>query len=216
MLKRHHQDGLTLAELLITTTIVGVIMIGMVSVDFAIRSNDQQQSRLSVATLRTTATIQDIVATARQAFGDATSRCIQTANLTTNATNYICIYRDWGTPADYTDDSWQCYTRHSNNLHKCIRTLASDKGACANTDPIVGTVTIDTFDAPDTPVFVTTSPDFYFQITIKNRFDPSRPVPGVGSPSPATAEYVDVIAQEYLTNPKIKLTSRVAPAGCGF
>ena len=216
MRMRHHQKGLTLAELLVTTMIIGVVMMGMVSVDFAIRSNDQQQSRLSVATLRTAATIQDVVATATQAFGDMTTRCIQTANLTTDATNYICIYRDWGTPANYTDDSWQCYTRHGNNLHKCTRTLVADKGACTNAAPIIGTVTIDTFNAPDTPVFMTTSPNFYFQITIKNRYDPTRPVPGVGAASPASAEYADVIAQEYLTNPKIKLTAKIAPAGCGF
>ncbi len=216
MLIRRNQRGLTLAELLVTTMIVGVIMIGMVSVDYAIRSNDQQQSRAALATLRTAATLQDIVATATQAFGDMSTRCVQMANLTTDATNYICIYRDFGTPVDYSDDSWQCYTRHVNNLHKCTRTLASGKGACANTSPIVGTVTIDTFSAPDTPIFITTSPNFYFQVTIKNRYDPTRPVPGVGAASPSTAEYADVIAQEYQTNPKVKLTANVAPAGCGY
>ena len=166
MLTWHDQRGLTLAELLVTTMIIGVVMIGMVSVDYAIRTDEQQQSRTSIATLRTQATIQDIVATATQASGDMITQCVQLANLTTDTTNYICFYRDFGTPSDFTDDSWQCYTRHTNNLHKCTRTLAQGKGACVNTDPIVGTVTMDTFNAPDTPFVVTTSPNFYFQITI--------------------------------------------------
>jgi prepilin-type N-terminal cleavage/methylation domain-containing protein len=155
MFSCHNQNGLTLAELLVTTMIIGVIMIGMVSVDYAIRTNDQEQSRSSIATLRTSATLQDIVATATQASGDAATRCVQMANLTTDATNYICIYRDFGTPSVFTDDSWTCYTRHVNNLHKCTRTIVSGKGTCATTDPIVGTVTIDTFNAPDTPIAMT-------------------------------------------------------------
>lgn len=208
------QKGLTLAELLVTGMIIGVIMIGMVSVDHAIRTQELQQSRASITAIRTSAVLHDIVATATQAYGDVTTRCIQMANLTTDATNYICVYRDFGTPSDYSDDSWQCYTRHANNIHKCTRTLVSGKGVCLNTDPIIGTVTIDSFNAPDTPVVVSTSPDFYFQITLKNRYDPTRPFPGVGAASPSTAEYVDVIVQEHMTNPKIKLTAKVAPIGC--
>lgn len=212
--KRKRQDGLTLAELLITIMIVGIVMMGMVSVDYALRSSEQQQTRTSVATLRTSAVLQDIVTTATQAFGDSATRCIQMANLTTDATNYICMYRDFGTPSDYSDDSWLCYTRNGTNVHKCTRTLVSGKGACAATDPVTGAVTIDTFDAPDTPVVVATSPDFYFQVTLKSRFDPTRPTPGVGAVDTAGAKYSVVIAQEYMINPKVKLTEKVAPSGC--
>jgi prepilin-type N-terminal cleavage/methylation domain-containing protein len=212
--KRRKQNGLTLAELLITTVIIGVVMIGMVSVDYAVRSSDQQQTRTSLVALRTSAALQDIVTTATQAFGDSATRCVQMGNLTTDATNYICIYRDSGTPSDYSDDSWQCYTRRGTDVHKCTRTLASDKGACAATDPVIGAVTIDTFDAPDTPVVVATSPDFYFQVTLKSRFDPTKPTPGVGAVDTAGAQYSTAIAQEYLTNPKVKLTAKVTPAGC--
>ena len=214
--KRRKQNGLTLAELLITTMIIGIVMIGIVSVDYAVRSSDQQQSRTSLVSLRTSAALEDIVTTATQAFGDSATRCIQMGNLTTDNTNYICVYRDSGSPAVYSDDSWQCYTRRSTDVHKCTRSLASDKGACAAADPVIGTVTIDTFDAPDTPVFVATSPDFYFQITLKSRFDPTKPTPGAGAVDTAGAKYSVAIAQEFMTNPKVKLTAKVAPIGCAL
>ncbi len=203
-----------MAELLITTIIIGVVMVGMVSVDYALRSNEQQQSRTSIMTLRTSATLQSIVVTASQGYGDVASRCIQIGNITTDATNYICVYRDFGTPSDFTDDSWQCFTRYSTNVHRCTRTLAAGQGSCANTDPIIGTVTADTFDAPDSPVVVSANPNFYFQITIKNRFDPTRPNPGIGATDVNGAKYSVAIAQEYMINPKIKLSAKVTPAGC--
>lgn len=215
MRKSNSIKGLTLAELLLTTMVIGIIMIGMVSVDYAMRSSDQQQTRSSLTSLRTAAITGDISATVAQAYGDPATRCVQMGNLTTNDTNYICVYRDFGTPSDYTDDSWTCYTRRTNNLHKCTHTIADGIGACAATDPVIGAVTIDTFDAPDTPSIVAVSPNFYVEITIKSRFDPARPVPGVGAASPATAEYADAIAQEYLTNPKVKSTVKLAPSGCG-
>lgn len=209
-----NQNGLTLAELFVSTTIIGIIMMGMVSVDFALRSTEQQQSRSSITNLRTAAVLEDIVQTASQAYGDAASRCIQIGNITTNSTNYICVYRDYGTPVDFTDDNWQCYTRIGTDIHKCTRTLADDKGSCLAGDPIIGTVTADTFDAPDTPTVVSASPDFYFAVTIKNRFDPTRPVPGSGSTDLNGAKYSVAIAKEYMTNPKVKLSARVAPNSC--
>lgn len=209
-----NQNGLTLAELFVSTVIIGIIMMGVVSVDFALRSTEQQQSRSSIVSIRTSAVLEDIVKTASQAYGDAASQCIQLGNITTNSTNYICVYRDYGSPSDYSDDNWQCYTRIGTDIHKCTRSLGSGKGNCLSTDLKIGTVTVDTFDAPDTPVVVSTSPDFYFSVTVKNRFDPTRPVPGVGSVDTNGAKYSVAIAKEYMTNPKIKLSAKIAPNSC--
>ncbi len=215
MVKCNSRKGLTLAELLLTTMVIGIIMIGMVSVDYALRSNDQQQTRTSLATMRTAAVTEEISSVVRQAFGDPATRCVQMDNLTANDTNFICVYRDYGTPSVFTDDDWTCYTRRTNNIHKCTRTVPDGKGACGSIDPIIGMVTIDTFNAPDTPLVVSTNPDMYVEFTIKSRFDPTRPVPNAGAAAPSSAEYSDVIAQEFMTNPKVKQKVRLAPAGCG-
>jgi len=208
-------SGLTLAELLITSVIIGIIMLGVVSVDFAIRSNELQQSRTAIVTLKTSTMLKEIELNAMQAVGDFATRCVQLGNITTDATNYICVYRDDTTPADYSDDYWKCFTRHGTNLHACTRTLASGKGACATTDRIIGGVTIDTFDAPDTPVVTSTNPNLYVEFTLKSRYDPARPNPGIGAVDNNGAKYSVAIAQEFLKNPKVKMKTRVAPAGCG-
>ncbi|GEM_PF-2226929 len=212
-MKRHRaRQGLSLAELLITTTIVGVIMMGMVSVDYALRTNEQQQTRAALVSLRTSATLTDMTVNARQAYGDVATRCIQIANIAADNTNYICIYRDIdaagvpnNTPSVYADDRWVCYTRRGTNMHKCMRTVAAGPNACPAATPI-GTVTTDVYAAPDTPVVTSNAAtlDFNFQLTLKNRYDPTV----------AGATYAAILPQEYLTNPKVKMTTSVSPQGC--
>jgi prepilin-type N-terminal cleavage/methylation domain-containing protein len=208
------QKGLSLVELLVTTSIVGMIMVGMVSIDYALRSNERQQLRSSLVSLRTSAMMFDITSEASQAFGDVATQCIQINQITQNNNNYICIYRDINTtPSDASDDIWTCYTRESADLHKCTFTAAHGADDCNNgarlSDRIIGQVTADVFDPPDSPfVFNNRATlNFYFQITLKSRFDPL-------TPSLNGAEYQDVLPQEYLTNPKIKLTSQATPVGC--
>jgi prepilin-type N-terminal cleavage/methylation domain-containing protein len=200
--------GLSLVELLITTSIVGMIMAGIVSVDYAVRTSERQQSRTALVGLRTSAAMTDITKEASQAIGDATTQCIRIGNITTDNSNYICIYQS-ATPTGVADDFWICYTRRGTDLHKCefdVPTTPNPTNCTgAGTDRIISTVTTDTFDAPNTPFVFNdrTTSSFYFQITLTNRFDPT------------TATYAAAVAQEHLTNPKTKLTSQVTP-GCSF
>jgi Tfp pilus assembly protein FimT len=208
-------QGLTLVELLITTSIVGMIMLGMVSIDYALRSNDQQQSRTSLVSLRTSAMMFDITSEASQAFGDVATRCIQLGNLSNNNTNYICIYQDANGNANYNaagdaaGDQWVCYTHRATNMYKCTFTANNGPNNCGPGDQLIGTVTSDVYDAPDTPVVSNNraSLAINFQITLKNRYDPT-------DPNANNAEYRDTIAQEYQVNPKLLLTTQVTPTGC--
>jgi prepilin-type N-terminal cleavage/methylation domain-containing protein len=208
-----NRKGLSLVELLITTSIVGMIMLGMVSIDYALRTNDRQQLRASLVSMRASAMMFDITSEASQAFGDVATQCIQINNITQNNNNYICIYRDINsTPSDMTDDRWTCYNRRQEELHKCTFTVGQGPGACvggSTGDRVIGEVTGDIFDAPDMPSVFTdsTTKTFYFNITIKTRYDPT-------DPNLNSAEYRDNIAQEYLINPKIKVSSQVVPVGC--
>jgi Tfp pilus assembly protein PilE len=225
MTRWRNLKGLSLVELLITTSIVGMIMVGMVSIDYALRTSERQQSRTALVSLRTTAEMFDITTEAAQAFGDVATRCIQRAgNMTVDTTNYICIYKDsngnatYDAPVDPVNDRWVCYSRQSTDLHKCTFRAVDGPSNCANvarlSDRILGTVTSDVYangDAPVTPLDISsrTTLDLYFQITLKNRYDPT-------DPSAAGAAYINTIAQEYLTNPKVKMTSRVGAIGCSM
>jgi prepilin-type N-terminal cleavage/methylation domain-containing protein len=214
-----HQQGLTLVELLITTSIVGMIMLGMVSIDYALRSNEQQQSRTSLVALRTSAMMFEITNEASQAFGDLATHCIQIGSILNNNTNYVCVYQDTNgnassdLAADSTGDRWVCFSRQTTDLHKCTFQANDGPTHCQNgqrlTDRVIGTVTADIFEAPDTPAVTndSTNLNIYFQITIKNRYNPT-------DPSAAGAEYRDTLAQEYQTNPKLLVTSQVTPIGC--
>jgi Tfp pilus assembly protein PilV len=210
--------GLSLVELLIATSIVGMIMLGMVSIDYALRANERQQTRTALIALKTSTELADITNTASQATGDIATRCIQRAsNMSANNNNYICIYRDatpTPTPADTSDDTWTCYTRRGTNLHKCTFAVnvQPTPNNCANGDPVIGTVTADVYDDGDAPVVPAdlnpNNLDLYLQITLKNRYDPT-------FPNTNGAKYSATYAQDYLTNPKIKLTTRVSPQACG-
>ena len=182
-----------------TTTIVGIIALGMVSIDYALHTNEQQQSRSALVSLRTSATLTDITTIARQAYGPVTTNCIQmAANMTVDNTNYVCIYRDVNpatgaanlTPSVFTDDSWTCYTRRGTNLHKCVRTVAAGLGNCVAADPVIGTVTTDVFNA--TPPNMSVN---LFTVYIKNRYDPTQ-------------------AMAYITNPEIAMVGQVLPQAC--
>jgi Tfp pilus assembly protein PilV len=217
--RSQNTKGLTLVELLITTSIVAMIMLGMVSIDYALRSNEQQQTRTSLVSLRTSAMMFDITNEASQAFGDVATRCIQMNSLTTNNTNYFCFYKDANGNANYnaasdgTGDLWVCYSRQTTDLHKCTFRANVGPNHCLNgqrlSDRVIGTVTADVFEAPDAPVVQNNRAalTLNFQVTLKNRYDPT-------NPTAATAEYRDALAQEYLTNPKISMTSQVTPRGC--
>ncbi len=219
MYRSRNMKGLTLVELLITTSIVAMIMLGMVSIDYALRSNEQQQTRTSLVSLRTSSMMFDVTNEAAQAFGDVATRCVQINNILTDNSNYICFYKDANGNANYNaasdgnGDRWACFSRQSTDLHKCTFRANQGPNHCQSglklTDRVVGTVTADVFEAPDTP-FIQNSRgnlDLYFQVTLKNRYDPT-------NPSAATAEYRDTLAQEYMTNPKILMTSQVTPRGC--
>ena len=205
----NNPKGLSLVELLVTTSIVGMIMVGMVSIDYALRSNERQQTRTSLVSLRTSAEMFDITSAASQAIGDVATQCIQmAADMTADNTNFICIYQS-PTPTGTADDKWTCYTRESTDLHKCTFVAANGPNSCTSglkaTDKVIGTVTTDVFNAPDTPVVFNdrTNRSLYFSITLKNRYDPT------------LGTYAATLAQEYLTNPKTKISSQVTPLGCG-
>jgi len=212
MARQHdNQKGLSLVELLVTTTIVGMIMLGIVSVDYALRTNEQEQTRAALVSLRTSAMMFDITSTASEAVGDLNDYCIQVFGTGANGladdnTNAICIFRDKNATSTLDDGEWTCYTRQGTDLHKCTFDL-SDIAPCSaggwNSDRVIGTVPTDVFDDTDTMVVNNRATlSFYFQITLKNRYDPT------------ATDYGDAVAQEYMTNPKIRLTSQVTPAGC--
>ena len=101
--------GLTLTELLVTTTIIGIMMLGVVAADHSLSRGEQGASRGAVVTMRVNAMMTNITKNAALAVGTDSQRgiCISSStdpilacqavadNVTTANTNYICFHQDF-------------------------------------------------------------------------------------------------------------------------
>ena len=114
------QSGLTLTELLVASVLVGIVMLGAVSVDYAIRNSKLGSSRAEVLSKEVGATILNITRDAMLTAGDNSATTWQARGIYTYdvGDNFktICFRQDANsTPADYSDDPWACYS-HGNDL----------------------------------------------------------------------------------------------------
>ena len=216
--------GLTLTELLVTSMIVGMIMLGVVTADLAVRQAEQGSSRGALTSMRLSSMMTHITRNAYLAVGNSTNlgiiiSAVQGVDLITdpsNNVNYICIRQDISnSPDDFSNDQWVCYTRITNagvtNLYTCTKPPPAVPSNCTNADTNLGQITSDSFGNsitsaaalidPLRPKFVIDdtvgSQSMYFEITLRSLYDTSK-------------------AEDRLDNPRIQMTSRVSPDGHSF
>ena len=197
-------SGLTLTELLITTVIVGVMMLGIVGAQMALQQSERGATRQALVSMRLSAMMTDISKNASLAIGNSFQ-----PGIVINRTGF-CFRQDrgapLGTPADFTDDKWVCYTRIGTNLYKCESNLSS-RCEGEGEDQILGAVTTRTFTEFATPPTTTlprlvidetvSNQKMFFEFTLETRYDPSKPY-------------------DYLNNPQLQMTTRVVPEGYSF
>lgn len=110
--------GITLSELLIATLIVSIMVVGIMSTDYAIRRIDRDSSRDTTLSLQTAALAEQYRQAAIKAIGDAQNTGIRISPTQDDETNFICFRHDDEanpTPSNYNDDTWQCFTRLSSD-----------------------------------------------------------------------------------------------------
>jgi len=202
--------GLTLVELVVATALVGIVMVGTVSVDYAIRSMRKTTANSASVAIQTSATMTYIANDVAQATGDASDVGILDCTQDNDETIYplcdlrdnptFCIRQDQNGPdafADYTDDLWVCYWKPLDptdaNIYTCQQ---ATPGECATSNDVIGTAACT--DAPTCSNYAfsyfLTPPgngQFYLEVTLTNRPYPNHP------PGPK--------------NPEYELTSRIAP-----
>lgn len=138
------KNAITLSELLIATVIVGIIMLGVVSADFAIQKFYKDSSTGAVTGFNTIAMINNINNAAFNAVGSITPVADKgilidtsiTGGLDSVAANTFCFRTTQNPP-------WQCYSGlldASNvlNLYSCSKNSAS---SCATTDTKLAPIT---------------------------------------------------------------------------
>jgi prepilin-type N-terminal cleavage/methylation domain-containing protein len=104
------KKAMTLTELLVASILISIVMIGAVSIDYAIRRSRNSISSSTLMATQISAAMKQITRDAGLAVGDITNPGIVFDN-TLDDIN-ICFRIDSpGTPGNYTDDTWTCYSQ---------------------------------------------------------------------------------------------------------
>ena len=210
-MKNFYQDkiAVTLTELLVATILMGIVMLGIVSVDFAIRQMSKKTSSTALLRMYTSSLMQEMAGNAALITGDPTNPGFlffppgnptrfylrQDINAATGLPN--------NTPQNTSDDGWICYDQSQGganaiNIYKCrFSSPVSTNNDCFNAAAfgriIIGT-TVD--NPPSQRLNMQFLPDnnvptqkYYLEISLTNRKYPS---------SAASA-----------TNPEVSISTRV-------
>ncbi len=192
--RHNHQSGLSLVELILSNILIGIVMLGVVSIQQATKQVEVRiNNNRGVVLQRTAAMLLDVGKNAYLAVGDNGSVAGRGMTFQTGPARY-CFRQDFpGTPTNYADDTWVCFDQNQNDLFKCQR---ASPGACVAANPtrvLIGNIILDgiTISNP----FITGIP--YVQISITNRNDPT-------------------LAADPTKNPEVTLTTDVYPLGHSF
>jgi len=86
--------GMTLTELLVSTALIGIVMLGVVSVEYASKRSQENMSRKSIVTTRTSAMLLHIVKNAALAVGDVIDVGIRIRTTGGINSRYACFRQD--------------------------------------------------------------------------------------------------------------------------
>lgn len=122
---------MTLSELLIATILVGIVMVGVLAVDYAMHNLQKSSTTDSLLALQTSAAFIAISRDAMTSTGDSTGDPTCAGNNLgilcddDGSERSICFRHDVPdisgnyTPFNYDDDQWQCYYNDSTALYRC-------------------------------------------------------------------------------------------------
>ena len=190
------KTAITLAELITSTLILGIIMLGVASVDYALRQTHKGTSQNALIAMRTSAILLHITKNAELATGDRNNPGIVVQNPDPATTTNIWIRKENSSspdPSSYATDIWVSYTYDtaSHNLRSC--TVPDNLTACTAAAETLGTIA-------DLKAIVKTDDavgaghqNYHLEITITNRSDP------VGGP-------------DTFNNPEYKLSAHINPS----
>lgn len=116
------RTAMTLTELVIAAILIGFLLIGIVSIDYAIRNAKITASKEGLLVLSLQAAMVDITHAAMSISGEPpTDIGIVKVGAPNTNLNGVCFRHDTDlTPGSYDNDEWTCYTHgHSLDLYKC-------------------------------------------------------------------------------------------------
>ena len=198
-------EGMTLTELLVASTMIGILMIGTVSFSFAIKRLQNSTNRSAILAMKMNAAMAEISQDATLAVGNAADQGVY-AWTNNKDTNSICFRQDLpNTPWNYTDDAWVCYFHDGSfDIQRCPGTTHSFPPACTMRSQCCA-------DVPSSKqtqlLSITKSVSEYAEIVndINGRFEYIK--------LNLTSRYDKNSPIHPITNPQYTLTTRISPPG---
>ena len=209
--RRQNKTGLTLTELLVATILMGIVMLGIVSVDFGIKQMTKKISQTALLKMYTSSVLQRIAQDAASMTGDWPGGPCDLGFQTQGPSRFF-FRQDIdssgalnNTPGDCSDDSWICYDLSGTNIRRCNKN--NPNGACPGGGPNAGVIIGTAVNNPDPPGLTmtfqkdnTTTQKYYLEISLTNRKDPAI---AANCPDPSSAATCP--------NPEVTISSRVYP-----
>lgn len=117
------EKALTLSELLVSAALIGIVMMGVMGFNYAMKAIEDTSSKASRSAIRAAAALAMLKKDTERAIGDVTDKGIRYGT-NGSGVNSICFRYECAssTPADYSDDCWFCYWRTGTTLTKCQAT----------------------------------------------------------------------------------------------
>lgn len=143
------KKGVTFVELLVSTILVGIVMLGVVSFSMTIKNLQESSNTFGNTSMELMAAVRLLSRDIMLAVGDESDRGIVTYQNGTKQN--ICFRLDKNipvTPGDYSDDTWNCYY-HGNsygihylenvpaNVVPCTSWASCNNGADSSTTILV-------------------------------------------------------------------------------
>jgi Tfp pilus assembly protein PilW len=121
-MKKLGRSGLSLAELLVASILVGIVMLGVIGFNFAITTMQNTSSGASVSAVRAAGAMALLRRDIEKAIGDPDNPGILPRAI---VDDFMLAIRQENastpTPGDYTDDQWVCWHHGvSSTLRRCV------------------------------------------------------------------------------------------------
>ncbi len=200
---------MTLTELIIASVLVGIVTLGLIAAEQAIRMSRQSSNRDAQISAQMQAAMIKLSKDASFTVGDSLDSGIYQSSLGNNRA--ICFRQAQGDANTYTDDSWSCWTIDTTSglLLSCLPAPQIPVDDCTGNASEIEWVTLtnktfySVFDdatpnpaiiLPAAPWYITNSGISYIQIDLTSRFNPA-------------------VNEHPIENPEYALTTRISPPG---
>ena len=179
---------MTLAELLVASILMGIVMVGVISVNYAMKRMESTTSKATLLGMQTAAAMNHITRNGLLAVGYENNPGIVLALNTPPDTSYLSFRQDTAsTPGDFSDDQWVIYTDigEANHLYTCTQDAATgpvpQAAAC---DPAQSLLLLDNLSLINYQlVRDDTVPSTYLEVHIQTQFDVTQPADPVRNPT---------------------------------